>query len=163
MRKVAKGTPHSRMSDIWIRYNPYHRYDPNNRQAFNEEHVPVWYPAWRKLPALRPIIFNLMSFVEGEMIGAVLITKIRPGDGIDLHRDAGWHVASTKKFYLSLKSAPGADFVCVEDGVEERLNPKPGEVHLFDNQKLHYVENNSNEDRITAIMCLWTEMFGRAA
>lgn len=161
MRKLTEGSPHSRMSDIWVRYNSYDRYDPNNRAKFNEEHVSVWYPAWKKLPALRPIIFDLMAFVQGEWLGAVLITKIAPGEGIDLHKDAGWHVAQTEKFYLSLKSSPDSEFICHE-GEREILSPKPGEMWLFDNRKLHSVENNSTEDRITLIVCIRTELFGRA-
>lgn len=145
------------MSDIWVRYNRPDRLNPEDPRAFNNEHVPVWYPAWKKLPALRPIIFDLMATVEGEMLCGVLITRIPPGEGIAPHVDAGWHVEYTEKFYLSLKSSPGADFVC--DG--ERLNPKPGEMWLFDNRKNHWVENDSTEDRITLIVCIRTEMFGR--
>lgn len=162
MRKVAQGSPHSRMSDIWVRYNSYDRLDMNNPTAFNAEHVPVWYPAWRKLPALRPLVFDLTAAVEGEWIGAVLITKIPPGEGIAPHVDRGWHVEQTEKFYLSLRSSPGAEFGCSVEGETERLNPKPGEIWLFDNRKMHWVENNSNEDRITLIVCIRTQMFGRA-
>lgn len=160
-RKTFAGTPHSRMSDIWIRYNRPSRLDPDNRQAFNAEHVPIWYPAWKRLPALKPIIFNLMAKVRGEMLGGVLITRIPPGEGIGVHTDEGWHVEYYDKFYLSLKSAPGAEFVC-DDGIwSDRLHPLPGEIWLFDNRKKHWVENHSNEDRITLIMCIRTEMFGR--
>lgn len=159
-RKTFAGTPHNEMSDIWVRYNRLDRLC-EGRKAFNGEHVPVWYPAWYALPALKPIVFNLMSKVEGEMIGGILITKIPPGYGIAPHIDDSWHVQYYEKFYLSLKSCPGALFLCDHDGVREGLNPKPGELWLFDNRKLHWVENKSSEDRITLIMCIRTEMFGR--
>lgn len=161
-RKTAPGTPHAEMSDIWVRYNdvtPYQGHDDWSR--FNDEHVPVWYPAWRALPSLQPIVFDLMAKVRGEMIGGVLITKIPPGGRIEPHTDDGWHVQFYEKFYLSLKSAPGARFWAEADGHREALEPKPGEVWLFDNRKTHWVENESGEDRITAIICIRTEKFGR--
>ncbi len=160
-RRSGEGSPHARMSDIWVRYNAPERFDPANPRAFNDEHVPVWYPAWRSLTALRPIIFDLMALVEGEMLCGVLITRIPPGAGIAPHIDAGWHVAFTEKFYLSINSAPGADFVCAQGGTIERLNPRTGEVWRFDNRTLHWVENNSAEDRITLIVCIRTDLFRR--
>lgn len=159
--RKAEGSPHARMSDIWLRYNRLERFDPAEPAAFNREHIPVWYPAWRVLTALHPILFDLAGTVQSEMIGGVLITRIPPGQGIDPHRDTGWHVETYEKFYLSLRSATGADFVCEVDGVAERFNPKPGDWHLFDNRKNHWVENNSDQDRITLIVCLRTAMFGR--
>lgn len=161
LRKAAPGSPHSQMSDIWVRYNDPSRIDLANREAFNDEHIPVWYPAWKALPALRPLVLGLATEVQAEMIGGVLITRIPPGEGIAPHVDRGWHVDYYDKIYLSLRSAPGADFVCEHEGRIERLNPHPGDVYLFDNRKRHWVENNSDEDRITLIICLRTEMFGR--
>src|SRR4051812_26786925 len=137
-RKDMPGGPHARMSDIWLRYNAPERLDPADPRGFNAEHVPIWYPAWRVLTAAQPIVFELMARVQGEMLGGILITRIPPGEVIDPHRDGGWHVEYYEKFYLALQSAPGADFVCEHDGCLERLNPKPGDVHLFDNRKLHW-------------------------
>lgn len=160
VRKTYDGTPHSRMSDIWVRYNAFDRFDPANHKAFNDEHVSVWYQAWGKLTALRPIIFDLMAKVEGEMIGGVLITRIPPGEGILPHADASWHVSYFSKFYLSIASAPGAFFFCEHEGETERINPKPGDIYLFDNRKVHWVENHSNHDRITCIICIRTQKPG---
>jgi hypothetical protein len=161
MRKDSPGTPHSRMSDIWIRYNDIARFDPTNPAAFNGEHIPIWYPAWRALPALRPLVLDLMAHVQGEMLGGVLITRIPPGEGIDRHADNSWHVRQyPDKFYLSLQSAPGANFVCSHNGVEETLCPTTGDIWMFDNRKEHWVENKSNVDRITLIVCIRTELFG---
>ena len=163
-RKTAPGSPHTGMSDIWVRYNDDAPYERGERPwtEFNDLHLPVWYRGWDLLPSLKPIVFDLMAQVEGEMIGGVLITRIPPGQGIDWHADqAGWHVQYFEKFYLSLKSAPGAKFWCDADGEKEALEPKPGEIWLFDNRKPHAVTNHSGEDRITCIICLRTEKFGR--
>ena len=155
-RRTAEGTPHAGMRDIWVRYNAIEKLGP----AFNDEHVPVWYPAWEALPALRPIVMGLMAKVEGEMLGGVLITKIPPGAKIDKHVDLGWHVDYYQKFYVSLQSAPGAMFGCESGEVEyptEYIEPKTGEVWLFDNHTPHWVENNSTIDRITLIVCIRTD------
>lgn len=156
-RRTAKGTPHSGMTDIWVRYN-----DPKNIGArFNDEHVPVWYPAWKALPALRPIIFSVMALTEMEMLCAVLITRIPPGEGIKPHIDKGWHVEYTEKFYLSLESDPGAVFACDDGTWEESIEPKAGDLYLFDNRKCHWVENRSKRNRTTLIICGRTDKFGR--
>lgn len=160
-RKTRPYTAHADMTDIWIRYNAIERLDLSNPLEFNKEHVPVWYPAWERLSALHPIIFNLMAQVQGEMIGGVLITKIPSGQGLKPHVDTGWHVEYYDKFYLSVKSEEGSHFCCDHDGTLEKLNPKPGEIWLFDNRQNHWVENDSNSDRITVIMCIRTQKYGR--
>ncbi len=141
-------TPHNEMSDIWVRYNDIKNMGP----GFNDEHDPVWYPAYEALPALKEIIFPLMSEVEGERLGGVLITRIPSGCDIKPHVDRGWHVDYYDKFYVSLRSEPGANFYCGD----EVLNPKAGEVWRFDNRALHWVENRSSADRMTLIVCIRT-------
>jgi hypothetical protein len=152
-RRDVGRSPHARMSDIWVRYNAKERFV--DLASFNDEHVPVWYPAFRQLPAVRPIINKLMAAFQGEMLGGVLITRIPPGEGIGKHIDRGWHVDYYDKFYVSLRSAPGANFHCAD----EVINPEPGDVYWFDNRAEHWVENNSVEDRITLIVCIRTAFF----
>jgi hypothetical protein len=155
VRKTAPGTPHSRMSDIWVRYNDETPFAAaGNYSAFNDRHVPIWYEAYEALPALKPIILALMAKVGGEMLGGVLITRIPPGESIEAHTDRGWHVDYFEKFYVSVQSDRGAVFGCFHDGVDELLEPKPGQCWLFDNHKLHWVQNDSKVDRITLIVCI---------
>lgn len=153
--------PHYGMDDIWVRYNAFSKFNSANPAAFNDEHVPVNYPAWYKLTELHEIIFGLMQRVNGEMLGGVLITKIPPGGKILPHVDTGWHVNYYKKFYLSLKSAPGAVFSFQDEGApdstREDVRPNPGDIWFIDNRRRHWVDNNSNEDRITVIICIRTE------
>jgi hypothetical protein len=151
-RKTIAGGPHAQMSDIWVRYNAPERI---GKPGFTDEHDSVWYPAYARLPALKDIIYPLMCVVEGERLGGVLITRIPPAGGIAPHVDGGWHVEYYDKFYVSLKSAPGADFCCGE----ERLNPRAGEIWRFDNRLRHWVENKSAEDRMTLIVCIRTHRY----
>lgn len=163
-RQTAPGGPHKQADDIWVRFNDVAPFEAGERpwSEFSNEHVPIWYRAWDALPSLRPIVFDLMAKVQGEMLCAVLITRIPPGSGVDPHSDSSWHVSYTDKFYISLQSEPGARFHCIEDtGAVESLEPKAGECWRFDNRKKHAVTNRSQVDRLTLIVCIRTEMFGR--
>jgi len=160
IRKTAPGTPHAAMSDIWVRYNDVSPFKASGDfSRFNDAHVPIWYDAWTKCPdvkaALRPILFGLMEYVEGEMLGGVLITRIPNGCGIDPHVDRGWHVEYYDKFYVSIESAPGAEFWCGD----EFISPAPGDVYRFDNRLEHWVTNRSGQDRMTLIVCIRTDKY----
>lgn len=155
-RKTGTGTPHGRMSDIWVRYNDIRPFqERGDYRGLNDPHIPVWYPAWEKIPALHPVVFGLMGAVQGEMIGAILITRIPHGEGIDPHTDKSWHVSYFSKFYVSLEAAPGARFHV--DG--EFIEPRVGDVYRFDNKVRHWVTNESGQDRVTLIICIRTAMF----
>lgn len=161
VRKDSPGTPHAEMDDIWLRYNAYEKLD-DDRTAFNSEHIPVWYPAWKRLPAARPIIFGLMARVQAEMLCGVFITRIPPGGKILPHIDRGWHPAYTDRLYVALKSPEGSYFGCRAPGEdEERLWPAPGDAHMFDNSVPHWVENSSDREKMTLIIALRTDFFGR--
>ncbi len=145
-RASSYGSPHSAMSDIWVRYN-----DRKNIGAgFNNEHDSVWYPEYFSLPELRPIIFCLMSLVEGERLGGVLITKIPPGGKIVEHVDTGWHAGYYEKYFIPIQNDNGAIFG-FEDGI---IAPNLGDVYWFRNDNKHWVENNSQRDRIALIVSI---------
>jgi hypothetical protein len=153
-RKNIPGGPHKGMTDIWVRYNDYKNLGPK----FNDEHESVWYPAYEALPALKPILDQLMKATDGKRLGGILITKIPAGGSIAKHIDRGWHVDTYDKFYVSLKSSPRAKFICF-DGEGETLEPKAGECWRFDNRLPHSVENESKEDRVTLIVCIETDKY----
>lgn len=151
LRANGYSSPHAQMTDIWVRYNDINKYiDSGDFSKFNDEHDAVWYPAYYALPQIRPIIFSVMSLVEGERLGAVLITKTPPSGSISKHIDSSWHADYYDKYYVPIQNAPGATFN-FEDGV---ICPQPGDVWWFDNSVTHWVENNSNEDRISLIICI---------
>jgi len=147
-RRSAYSSPHNGMTDIWVRYNAYDRFG----DGFNDEHVPVWYPCLRRIPQVLPVVFDIFQFVGGEMLGGVLITKLPAGGKIESHVDSGWHAGYYDKFYVPVKNAEGSVF-CFEDGV---IYPEIGSVYWFNNSVPHWVENNSNEDRISMIVCIRT-------
>lgn len=150
-RRIGDGSPHAEMTDIWLRYNDRRPYDEKKSLlGFNDEHDSVWYPASAKLPEARPIIFGLMARVEGERLGAVLITKLPPGGRIAPHIDPGWHAGYYDKYYVAVKNDPGAYFA-FDDG---RIAANTGDVYWFRNDVPHWVVNESNDDRIAMIVCV---------
>jgi hypothetical protein len=139
--------PHTKLSDIWVRYNDWANF--KDRESFNGQHESVWYPVASEI-AVKPIVFDVMKLVEGTRLGGVLITKIPAGEQCLPHVDGGWHATYYEKFAVQLASAPGQAF-CFEDAT---LNAQPGELYTFDNSKTHWVINDSAEDRMTLIICI---------
>ena len=148
-------SPHKEMTDIWARYNSIENYNENNTKTFNQEHDSVWYPVIDKIPSVKKVIFDLMHVVDGERLGGVLITKLPANGHISRHTDAGWHAAYYDKFYVPILNNKGAVFG-FDDGV---IDPELGQAWWFDNSNPHWVDNESDTDRIAMIVCIRTEMF----
>ena len=147
-RRVSYGSPHSGMSDIWVRFNKPERVGEN----FVNEHIAEWYPCIKRIPAVLDIAHEVFQMVGGEILGGVLITKLPAGGRIASHVDSGWHAEFYDKFYVSLKSPAGSSF-----GFEcGKIECEPGEVYQFDNSVPHWVDNDSDSDRISLIVCVRT-------
>jgi len=161
LRAAPKGSPHAEMTDIWVRYNDIKNYNPNpdnfctSGSDFNAEHDSVWYPSYYCLPELKPILFGMMGYLEGERLGGILITKLPPGGKIHPHVDGGWHAAYYEKFYVAVRNPEGSEFV-FNDGA---IKAKDGDVYWFDNSVPHWVNNETDEERIAMIVCIKTEKF----
>ena len=143
-RTQPPGSPHHGLSDIWVRYSEG---DPDPVK----EHDSVWYPAYQELPQVREIIFNLMRYVEGERLGGILITKIPPGKACLPHVDTGgWHAGYYDKYAIQLQGNAQQAF-CFNG---EKFSARPGDIYWFNNQEEHWVTNESQEDRMTMIVCI---------
>jgi hypothetical protein len=140
---------HVAMSDVWVRYNAIENFH-GDLAAFNEEHESVWYPEAKVLPAVVDLVFQVMTAVRGERLGGVLVTKIPPGGSVAPHRDVGWHAGYYDKFAVQLKGTPEQGF-CFEG---YRLSALPGQCYTFDNAQTHWVENPTDEERMTLIVCI---------
>lgn len=140
--------PHSKLSDVWVRYNDWGNYDPHNPARFNDEHESVWYPVHTDIPAVISLVFDVMRNIQGERLGGVLITKIPPHEICKPHKDRGWHASTFEKWAISLQANEHQAF-CFEEKV---LRTNPGDLFTFDNSRLHWVVNDSDEPRMTLIM-----------
>ena len=148
MRTEAYRTPHKGVSDIWVRYNAWENFhgDP---QAFNSEHESVWYPVVADIPAAWSLARHVCRMVGGKL-GGVLITRIPPGGEVKPHIDTGWHAQVHDKYAVQVKGN-GKQSFCFDD---KRLHPMPGDLYTFDNSRRHWVTNDSDEERITLIICI---------
>jgi aspartyl/asparaginyl beta-hydroxylase (cupin superfamily) len=146
-------SPHTKIDDIWVRYNAWKHFDPKKPQNFSRQHDSTWYPAYEKLTAVRPLIFGAMSLIAAERLGGVLITRIPPGCRVEKHKDLGWHAGYyNRKFAIMLASNHRQAF-CF-DG--ESMLTDAGEVFEFDNSREHWVQNDSDTPRMTLIVCMRT-------
>lgn len=152
-RGESATSPHREMIDIWVRYNDVKPYlKSGDFSSFADEHDSVWYPSLKKIPEVLPIVFSIMSAVQGERLGGVLITKLPPKGKIYPHKDAGWHAAYYDKYYVPIQNNPGSTF-SFHDGV---IKAKEGEVYWFDNSNFHWVNNDTKFERIAMIVCIKT-------
>ena len=146
-------SPHRETEDIWIRYADIRKTIDAvgpiaGESESNKEHHPVWWPAYRLLPQIRPILFGLMSLVEGEELGTVILIRVPAGKQIYPHVDDGWSANYYAKYFIAVENQPGATFN-FPDG--ERIAAEPGDVHWFTNRVPHNVTNPTATDQILLI------------
>ena len=149
-RTAPESSPHYGLEDIWVRFRDMSQYDGKDWQKFNGDHHSEWMPEADRLPAVKDIAFQLMTMVRGEELGGILITKIPPGGLCKPHIDTTWHAQYYDKYAVQLESHPNQAF-CFEEGEH---HARPGDVYWFNNNVLHWVRNDSPEDRITLIICI---------
>lgn len=151
-RLGSKG-PHRETLDIFLRYKDDRPCIANDDWTkFSDPHIPMWYHGFDRLPAARPIVFNLSSMLLAEMIGGVFIYKVPPGAQIYPHKDPGWHPKFYDKFNVCIESNPQTRFEYPEDG--EAMIQQPGDVHWFRNDTLHQVVNDGATDHVVMTVCL---------
>jgi len=144
-RTEHPSSPHHGLSDIWARFA-----EPGVDGS--QPHDSVWYPCADLMP-VRDLVYPLMSMVQGDHLGGVLITKIPAGKMCKPHTDPGWHARRYQKFGIQIQSHPRQAFHF--DG--ESLVTMPGDLFWFDNSFKHWVTNDSDQDRITMIVCIRTD------
>lgn len=149
-RRTYPGSPHTAMVDITARYMPAADVSLATRQT---EHRNVWWPAWHKLPALRPIVFGLMARVSAVELGSIIITKLPPGKTIEPHSD---HGAWAPEYYNCKAHVAVAGRALVRCG-DEAQQFTEGQVWTFDNLLTHSVENIGNRDRVSLIVSMRAE------
>lgn len=113
-----------------------------------DQHESINYPAFNLLPEARKLVFDLMSYVQGERLGRVMINKIAPGGRIYPHEDTPEHTAYYTRFHIILQSAAG----CYIKSGDEQWEMRTGDVFWFNNKLMHEVVNNSPIDRISMVI-----------
>jgi quercetin dioxygenase-like cupin family protein len=149
--RLSKRGPHYETSDIFLRYKDETKnFESGDFSDFSDEHIPVWYKAIDHLPYAKKLALDLMAIVGGEILGGVLLYRLRPGEKIHSHVDTGWHAETFEKYNICLESNPKAAF-CYEN---EKMIQKAGDVHWFCNTVPHWVINEGNTDHIVLTICI---------
>lgn len=155
-RKLGGG-PHAEMCDIWVRWHdlePYKSGDECLSTICSEKQF-EWL---QDLEPIKDLTYKLMRLVEGEKLGGVLVTKLKAGGKIKPHTDSGFHAEHYDKYYIPIENESGATFN-FEDGV---IIPEIGDVWKFNNGFKHWVNNDSNSDRVALIVCIRNKHTGKA-
>lgn len=153
VERLVKHGPHRETEDIWVRYrDPAELTGPS---SFAEPHFSVWYPAWRALPSLEPIVFGLAATVRAVHIGGILLTRIPAGRNVYPHDDRGtWHSEyHNAKVWLPLR----ANDRCFNVSAGEWVKMAVGSAWHFDNLIEHSVHNRGDTERIALICCFRSE------
>lgn len=119
----------------------------NHLEGF-DQHENFDQPVFKALPEARPLIFQLMSAVQGERLGRVIVNKLKPGGRIYPHADTPVHAEYWDRFHIVLQSSPGSNFRCGD----EQVHMETGDVWWFNNRLEHEVVNNSADDRIHMVI-----------
>jgi Aspartyl/Asparaginyl beta-hydroxylase len=122
-------------------------------RSTKDQHECVWMDGALHLPAARPLIFSLMSQVEGERLGRVMLNRIVPGGRIYPHADTPVHAEYWDRFHYVVQTAPGVRFRCGD----EEVQMSTGECWWFQNALEHEVVNNSASERIHLIIDIRTQ------
>ncbi len=159
--RLAEYGPHRESSDIWLRYKDETKHkERGDYSHFADEHHPIWYPAYYALPAARPIIFNLMTGLNGESLGGVLIYKIPAGKRVYPHIDKGWHVDYHDRFNVYLQTDPRVVWRYPDTGEEFRA--QTGDIYSVMNNIMHEVVNEGDVDNIVMTVCIHLDKGGRS-
>lgn len=150
LRDYPQG-PFNDVETIFLRFPPSSVTELE--RSTKDQHECVWMDGSLHLPAARSLIFNLMTTVEGERLGRVMMNKIRPGGRIFPHADTPIHADYWDRFHYVVQSSPGVNFRCGE----EQVQMATGEVWWFQNANEHEVLNNSAGDRIHLICDIRTQ------
>jgi len=151
MRTQDENSPHYGCEDIWVRYNAPENLDMNNLLSMNDKHESVWYDSEIK-NAVMQIEFELSQHLPQDYeLGGILITRIPVGQMVKRHADGGrWHAEHYKdKYLISLRADENQAF-CYDN---EHHVTQVGKVYKFNNLQPHWVENNSDKERISLIIC----------
>lgn len=95
------------------------------------------------LELLEPIIKDLEQMHHG-VRGNVLLIKLKARQSIARHNDSGDYLMFSRRNHIPIVTTEDVFFGVGED----KINMKPGECWEVNNSRLHFVDNNSEIDRV---------------
>jgi hypothetical protein len=150
-RTQFPGTPHqaSDVDDILIRFSDTAKCDTQTKVI--GDNTPIWHPAAKCLPQIKPVVLNLMRAVDAWELGRIIISRLRPGGVILPHSDdTGEYVLTPDRarYHIILQNSPGSLYHCGDESV---FMPA-GSVWWFNAHQFHSVVNGGADDRISLMV-----------
>lgn len=129
------------------------------------EHSNDWFPSepystelvckdLKIVEMISPIIKDLESMYKGR-VGKALLINLPAGKDVKEHKDNGYYLGMARRFHIPIITNPDVDFVVGG----ESMNMKYGECWEINNNKLHYVNNRSGQDRIHLLIDILPDEF----
>jgi hypothetical protein len=150
-------SPHRDSEDIWVRHQNYEKlgnYDTDaGRESIMKPAISEWYPESVKLPAAMDMAEQVCRHLGAIQMGGSYIIKIGAGKKVHPHRDWSWHSTYYNKYMVILKTQPGVVFGWERSG---NLIPEIGDLWNFENDTMHWVNNDSNDDMLIATFSIRT-------
>lgn len=154
-RTESSMSPHREVDDIWVRYNDIKNYDPQSPLAFHDKHESTWYIEDELFKSqISKICRAICDKYESSHteFGGILITRIPASKQVYRHCDKGsWHAEYYRdKYLVPLKANENQSFNF--DG-QSVITPV-GDIFSFNNLVDHWVLNDSDEPRVSLIICM---------
>ena len=150
-------SPHRESNDIWVRHQNYDvmgEYDKEEgRASIMKPAVSEWYPEALALPAAKDMAEEVCRTVGAIQMGGHYVIKLAAGKKVYPHADFSWHSTYYNKYMVILKSQPGVLFGWDRSGV---FTPETGDLWNFENDTVHWVRNDSDEDMLIATFSVRT-------
>lgn len=160
-RKVSRYngqlSPHRESNDIWVRHQSYDglgEYDkPEGADSVHIPRISEWYPESLRLPAAFDMAQEVCRGVGAIQMGGSYVIRLKAGTKVYPHRDFSWHSTYYNKYMVILKTQDGVKFGWERSGI---LIPETGDLWNFENDTVHWVINDSDEDMLIAIFSIRT-------
>lgn len=150
-------SPHRESQDIWVRHQKYNEmgaYDTEaEKNSLMNPAISEWYPESLKLPAAKDMAEKVCRTLNAIQMGGHYVIKLGPGKKVYPHRDFSWHSTYYNKYMVIMKTRPGVVFGWDRSG---KLIPETGDLWNFENDTIHWVHNDSNEDMIISTFSVRT-------
>lgn len=137
-------TSRQKMSHTHQYTNTYYVYKNNLRWKSGEEFVTTKISNDEVLLGLLEPIISDLERIHNGVRGNVLLIKLTAHEDIPLHEDSGNYLMFSRRNHIPIITAGDVIF-----GVgSERVNMQEGECWEINNYRFHWVDNNSDIDRV---------------
>jgi aspartyl/asparaginyl beta-hydroxylase (cupin superfamily) len=106
------------------------------------------------LKMISPIIKELETMYDGK-VGKALFINLPAGKEVLSHKDSGDYLGMSRRIHIPIITNSDVDFIINN----EAINMKYGECWEINNNKYHYVNNRSTQDRVHLLIDILPNSF----